>query len=186
MFPLLAKKMTEWLKKKKVYAQWSKPAKFDRNLIVIGAGAAGLVSSYIAAAVKAKVTLVEAHKMGGDCLNYGCVPSKALIKSARMVHHIRHGAQYGLEDIEPEFSFKKVMSRVHKVIRTVEPHDSIERYTKLGVEVLQGYAKVVDPWTVEVQLCGGEKKSLTTRSIIIAAGAQPFVPPLPGIENPAI
>ncbi|MGB3212307.1 MAG: FAD-dependent oxidoreductase [Desulforhopalus sp.] len=183
IFPLLAKKMTELLKKKKVYAGWTKPAKFDRNLVVIGAGAAGLVSSYIAAAVKAKVTLVEAHKMGGDCLNYGCVPSKALIKSAKLVHHMKNGNRYGLEDVDPQFSFKKVMERVQRVINTVEPHDSIERYTGLGVDVLKGYAKVVDPWTVEVQLETGEKKQLTTRSIIIAAGARPFVPPLPGIEE---
>lgn len=183
VFPLLAKKMTEWLKKRKVYAKWSKPAKFDRNLIVIGAGAAGLVSSYIAAAVKAKVTLIEAHKMGGDCLNYGCVPSKALIKSAKLVHHMKNGEHYGVENVDPEFSFKKVMARVHRIISTVAPHDSIERYTSLGVDVLQGYAKVVDPWTVEVQLDSGEKKRLTTRSIIIAAGARPFVPPLPGVED---
>jgi len=183
IFPLLAKKITGWLKKGRVYAKWSKPAKFDRNLIVIGAGAAGLVSSYIAAAVKAKVTLVEAHKMGGDCLNYGCVPSKALIKSAKLVHHMKTGAQYGLKNIDPEFSFKKVMERVHGVISTVEPHDSIERYTELGVDVLKGYGVVVDPWTVEVQLESGEKKRLTTRSIIIAAGAQPSVPHLPGIED---
>ena len=183
IFPLLAKKITEWLKKRKVYAKWSKPAKFDCNLVVIGAGAAGLVSSYIAAAVKAKVTLVEAHKMGGDCLNYGCVPSKALIKSAKMVHHMKNGAHYGLDNVDPEFSFKKVMARVHKVIGAVEPHDSVERYTGLGVDVLKGYARVVDPWTVEVQFDSGEKKQLTTRSIIIAAGARPFVPPLPGIEE---
>ena len=183
VFPLLAKKMTKWLKKRKVYAKWSKPAKFDRNLIVIGAGAAGLVSSYIAAAVKAKVTLIEAHKMGGDCLNYGCVPSKALIKSAKLVHHMKNGEHYGVENVDPEFSFKKVMARVHRIISTVAPHDSIERYTSLGVDVLQGYAKVVDPWTVEVQLDSGEKKRLTTRSIIIAAGARPFVPPLPGVEE---
>ncbi len=183
VFPLLAKKITEWLKKRKVYANWSKPAKFDRNLVVIGAGAAGLVSSYIAAAVKAKVTLVEAHKMGGDCLNYGCVPSKALIKSAKLVHQMKNGDHYGLEKVNPHFSFKKVMQRVHKVISTVAPHDSIERYTDLGVEVLQGYAKVVDPWTVEVQLESGETKRITTRSIIIAAGARPFVPPLPGIKE---
>lgn len=183
VFPLLAKKMTEWLKKRKVYAKWSKPVKFDRNLVVIGAGAAGLVSSYIAAAVKAKVTLIEAHKMGGDCLNYGCVPSKALIKSAKLVHHIKNGEHYGIENVDPEFSFKKVMARVHRIISKIAPHDSIERYTSLGVEVLKGYAKVVDPWTVEVQLDSGEKKRLTTRSIIIAAGARPFVPPLPGIEE---
>ncbi len=183
VFPLLAKKITGWLKKKKVYAAWQRPKSFDRNLIVIGAGAAGLVSSYIAAAVKAKVTLVEAHKMGGDCLNYGCVPSKALIKSAKIVHHMKNGEHYGLDTTEPSFRFQKVMERVHNVIAKVEPHDSVERYTELGVEVLQGYATVVDPWTVEIALNNGEKASLTSRAIIVAAGAEPFVPPLPGIED---
>ncbi len=183
IFPLIAKKITTLLKKKKVYGPWLKPKKFDRNLIVIGAGAAGLVSSYIAAAVKAKVTLVEAHKMGGDCLNYGCVPSKALIKSSKLVHSIKNGNHYGLENNSPEFSFKKVMKRVHDVIATVEPHDSVERYNELGVEVLQGYAKIIDPWTVAVQMNNGETRQLTTRSIILATGASPFVPPLPGIEE---
>lgn len=183
IFPLLAKKITEWIKKRKVYAAWQRPKSFDRNLIVIGAGAAGLVSSYIAAAVKAKVTLVEAHKMGGDCLNYGCVPSKAFIKSAKLVHHMRHGEHYGLESAEPHFNFSKVMGRVHNVIAAVEPHDSVERYTDLGVEVLQGYATLLDPWTVQIQLNDGDKIQLTSRAIIIAAGAEPFVPPLPGIEH---
>lgn len=183
LFPLIAKKMVDFMKKRRVYSSWSRPKKFDRNLIVIGAGAAGLVSAYIGAAVKAKVTLVEAEKMGGDCLNYGCVPSKALIKSARLAHTMRHGEHYGLKSVEPEFSFKKVMRRVHDVIAKVEPHDSVERYTDLGVEVLKGYGKVVDPWTVEVALNGGGTKRLTTRSIIIAAGASPFIPPLPGIEG---
>jgi len=183
IFPLLAKKITEWIKKRKVYASWQRPKSFDRNLIVIGAGAAGLVSSYIAAAVKAKVTLVEAHKMGGDCLNYGCVPSKAFIKSAKIVHHIKNGEHYGLDSTEPKFSFSKVMGRVHRVIAAVEPHDSVERYTDLGVEVLQGYATLVDPWTVEIKLNDGEKIKLTSRAIIIAAGAEPFVPPLEGIEQ---
>ncbi len=183
IFPIIAKKINQWLKKRRVYRKWSKPKKFDRNLVVIGAGAAGLVSSYIAAAVKAKVTLVEVHKMGGDCLNFGCVPSKALIKSAKVLHHMRNAGSYGLEDTRPQFSFRKVMERVQQVIATVQPHDSIERYTGLGVQVLQGYAKVVDPWTVEVALASGAKQILTTRSIIIAAGARPFVPPLPGIED---
>lgn len=183
VFPLFAKKVTEWSKKRKVYTQWKKPATFDRNLVVIGAGAAGLVSSYIAAAVKAKVTLVEAHKMGGDCLNYGCVPSKALIKSAKLVHLMKTGAHYGLENVNADFSFKKVMARVHNIIATVEPHDSIERYTGLGVDVEEGVATIVDPWTVEVKLAAGGTRRLTTRSIIIATGAAPFVPPLPGIEN---
>jgi len=183
IFPILAKKAVQWIKKRRVYARWSKPASFDRNLIVIGAGAAGLVSSYIAAAVKAKVTLVEAHKMGGDCLNYGCVPSKAIIKSAKLAQQMAHADRYGLEKGTPKFSFKAVMARVHAVIREVEPHDSVERYTGLGVEVLQGYARIVDPWTVEITLHDGSIQKLTTRSIIIATGARPFVPPLPGIED---
>lgn len=183
IFPLLAKQLMNFLQRSRVYAKWHRPKQFDRNLIVIGAGAAGLVTSYIAAAVKAKVTLIEAHKMGGDCLNYGCVPSKAIIKSARIAHQMRHGEHYGLENTTPAFSFRKVMARVHDVIRTVEPHDSVERYTELGVEVLEGYARIVDPWTVEVKLNSGEIQRLTTRSIVIATGAQPFVPPLPGLDE---
>lgn len=183
VFPLAAKKIIEGLKKRKVYSTWTKPSRFDRNLIVIGAGAAGLVSSYIGAAVKAKVTLVEAEKMGGDCLNYGCVPSKALIKSAKVANYFKNASHYGLEDGQPVFSFKKVMQRVHAVIAEVEPHDSVERYTSLGVEVVKGYATIIDPWTVEIALQDGGIKCLTTRSIIIAAGASPFVPPLPGIEE---
>ena len=185
IFPLIARKIVEAVQKRKVYARWAavRPKSFDRNLVVIGAGAGGLVTAYIAAAVKAKVTLVEAHKMGGDCLNYGCVPSKALIKSAKLAHQIRHGRHYGLNDAAPAFSFKAVMARVHAVIAAIEPHDSVERYTGLGVEVLQGYAKIVNPWTVEIALNGGGKQTLTTRNIVIAAGAQPFVPPLPGLGD---
>ena len=185
LFPLIARRIVETVQKRKVYARWAsvRPAKFDRNLIVIGAGAGGLVSAYIAAAVKAKVTLVEAHKMGGDCLNYGCVPSKALIKSATLAHQMRHGANYGLSDTTPTFSFKTVMQRIHDVIAAIEPHDSVERYTGLGVEVLQGYARLVNPWTVEVALNGGGTQRLTARSIVIAAGARPFVPPLPGLDD---
>ncbi|MBX9817420.1 MAG: FAD-dependent oxidoreductase, partial [Burkholderiaceae bacterium] len=159
-------------------------------LIVIGAGAGGLVSAYIAAAVKAKVTLVEAHNMGGDCLNYGCVPSKALIKSAKLAHQMQHGERYGLHSSlrtkdggQPLFSFKTVMQRIHDVIAAIEPHDSVERYTGLGVEVLQGYAKIVNPWTVEIALNDGGTQTLTTRNIVIAAGARPFVPPLPGLDE---
>jgi pyruvate/2-oxoglutarate dehydrogenase complex dihydrolipoamide dehydrogenase (E3) component/uncharacterized membrane protein YdjX (TVP38/TMEM64 family) len=185
IFPLIARKIVEFVKKRKVYARWAgvKPQSFDRNLIVIGAGAGGLVSAYIAAAVKAKVTLIEAHKMGGDCLNYGCVPSKALIKSAKLASQMRHGEKYGLSDTTPTFSFKTVMQRIHDVIRAIEPHDSVERYTSLGVEVLQGYAKLVNPWTVEIALNDGGKQTLTARSIVIAAGARPFVPPLPGLDD---
>lgn len=183
IFPLIAKKVTDKIKARKVYAQWNKPAKFDRNMVVIGAGAAGLVSSYIAAAVKAKVTLIEAHKMGGDCLNFGCVPSKALIKSAKLAHQMRHAENYGLHATTPTFSFKAVMARVHEIIKAIEPHDSVERYTGLGVDVIQGYAKIIDPWTVEVKHSSGETSRLTARSIVIAAGAEPVVPPLPGIET---
>src|SRR3990167_646069 len=185
LFPLIARKVIEAVQKRKVYAKWAsvRPQRFDRNLIVIGAGAGGLVSAYIAAAVKAKVTLVEAHKMGGDCLNYGCVPSKALIKSAKLAHQMRHGSNYGLSDTTPTFSFKAVMQRIHDVIAAIEPHDSVERYTGLGVEVLQGYARLVNPWTVEVALNGGGTQRLNARSIVIAAGARPFVQPLPGLDE---
>jgi pyruvate/2-oxoglutarate dehydrogenase complex dihydrolipoamide dehydrogenase (E3) component/uncharacterized membrane protein YdjX (TVP38/TMEM64 family) len=185
IFPLIARRIVAAVQKRKVYARWAsvRPKTFDRNLIVIGGGAAGLVSAYIAAAVKAKVTLIEAHKMGGDCLNYGCVPSKALIKSAKLAHQIRHGAKYGLSDTAPSFSFKAVMQRVHDVIKAIEPHDSVARYTGLGVEVLQGYGKLVNPWTVEVTLNDGQVQRLTARSIVIAAGARPIVPPLPGLDD---
>ena len=185
VFPLIARRIVAAVHKRKVYARWAnqRPKTFDRNLIVIGGGAGGLVSAYIAAAVKAKVTLIEAHKMGGDCLNYGCVPSKALIKSAKLAHQMRHASKYGLSDATPSFSFKTVMQRVHDVIAAIEPHDSIERYTGLGVEVLQGYGKLVNPWTVEIALNGGGTQRLTARAIVIAAGARPFVPPLPGLDD---
>lgn len=185
LFPLITKKILDIFKKNKIYAKWNhlKPKKFDRNVVVIGAGAAGLVTSYIAAAVKAKVTLVEAHKMGGDCLNYGCVPSKALIKSAKLAQQIRQADHYGLKATQPEFSFRQVMARVNEIVKKIEPHDSVERYTELGVEVLQGYGRVINPWTVEIKDEHGVTQTLTTRSIVIAAGAQPFVPPLPGLDE---
>ena len=192
VFPWLAKKAVGWHHRSRVYARWQRPKAFDRNLIVIGGGAAGLVTAYIGAAVKAKVTLIEAHKMGGDCLNYGCVPSKALIKSAKVAHQMRHAHRYGLTaaggptsspEVTPQFSFKQVMQRVNDVVRAIEPHDSIERYTQLGVDVVQGHARLVDPWTVEIQLNGGSTRRLSARSIVIAAGARPFVPPLPGLDE---
>lgn len=182
-FPWLAKATIGWIKRRRVYARWQRPSRFDRNLIVIGAGAAGLVTSYIAAAVKAKVTLIESHKMGGDCLNYGCVPSKALIRSAKAAHQMRHAVQLGLESTTPSFSFKRVMARVHDVIAAVAPHDSGERYTQLGVEVRQGHAILIDPWTVEITDQNGKTERLSARSIVLATGARPFVPPLPGLES---
>lgn len=182
-FPLIAKSIIFSINKRRVYAKWTKPKQFDRNMVVIGGGAAGLVSSYIAATVRAKVTLIETHKMGGDCLNYGCVPSKAIIKSAKIAEQFRHAEHYGLDNHNPTFSFKKVMQRVHGVVAQVEPHDSIERYTGLGVEVKTGYATIIDPWTVEIKTQDGATERLTTRSIIIATGARPFVPPLPGLKK---
>lgn len=161
----------------------ARPAKFDRNLVVVGAGSAGLVSAYIAAGARARVTLVEAHKLGGDCLNFGCVPSKALIKSAKVAHQMRHADRYGLQAVEPQVPFAAVMERVHAVIAEVAPHDSVERYTALGVEVLQGFARLLDPWTVQIDLNNGETRRLTTRAVIIATGARPFVPPIPGLED---
>jgi pyruvate/2-oxoglutarate dehydrogenase complex dihydrolipoamide dehydrogenase (E3) component/uncharacterized membrane protein YdjX (TVP38/TMEM64 family) len=182
VFPLLAKKIVDAIKARRVYAKWPRPARFDRNLVVIGAGSAGLVSAYIAAAVKAKVTLVEKYRMGGDCLNTGCVPSKALIRSAKLLSHMQRAKEFGIDKASAEFEFAEVMARVQRVITRVAPHDSIERYTGLGVEVLEGTAKITSPWTVAVATRNGTR-TLTTRSIVIAAGAQPFVPTIPGIDD---
>jgi pyruvate/2-oxoglutarate dehydrogenase complex dihydrolipoamide dehydrogenase (E3) component/uncharacterized membrane protein YdjX (TVP38/TMEM64 family) len=183
IFPLVAKKVVDALKARKVYARWAgqRPRSFDRNVVVIGAGSAGLVSAYIAAAVKSKVTLVEKHRMGGDCLNTGCVPSKALIRSAKLLSHIRRAREFGLRSASADFDFADVMERVQRVIKTVEPHDSVERYTSLGVECLAGSARITSPWSVDVTLESGDKRTLTTRSIVIAAGARPFIPPIPGL-----
>ncbi|MBI2318471.1 MAG: FAD-dependent oxidoreductase, partial [Betaproteobacteria bacterium] len=183
VFPLAAKKIVDVFKARRVYAGWRKPRRFDRNLVVIGAGSAGLVASYIAAAVKARVTLVEKHRMGGDCLNTGCVPSKALIKTARVLAQFRRARDYGLKSATVEFDFAEVMERVQRVVKTVEPHDSAARYTELGVECLHGEAKIVSPWEVEVRLESGATQRLTTRAIVIAAGARPFVPPIPGLDE---
>jgi pyruvate/2-oxoglutarate dehydrogenase complex dihydrolipoamide dehydrogenase (E3) component/uncharacterized membrane protein YdjX (TVP38/TMEM64 family) len=183
IFPLVAKKVLDWLQARKVYARWPKPARFDRNLVVIGAGSAGLVAAYIGAALKARVTLVEKHRMGGDCLNFGCVPSKALIRSAKFLSHVRRAREWGIRSASVDFEFKDVMDRVHRVIRTVAPHDSAERYTALGVDVIQGEAKITSPWTVEIARHDGAKQTLATRAIVIAAGGAPFVPPIPGIRE---
>jgi dihydrolipoamide dehydrogenase len=182
VFPLIAKRVLDAVRARRVYARWPRPPRFDRNLVVIGAGSAGLVSAYIAAAVKAKVTLVEKHRMGGDCLNTGCVPSKALIKSARLLAQIKRSEEFGIRSASAEFDFADVMERVQRVVKAIEPHDSVERYTGLGVECIEGEAKITSPWTVEVKSAGGAR-TLTTRAIVIAAGATPFVPPIPGIEQ---
>jgi dihydrolipoamide dehydrogenase len=183
LFPLIARRILSSLKARKVYAKWAKPARFDRNVVVIGAGSAGLVTSYIAAAVKAKVTLVERHRMGGDCLNTGCVPSKALIRSAKFLSHVKRSAEFGVRSASADFDFAEVMERVQSVVKAIEPHDSVERYAGLGVEVIAGTARIRDPWTVEIAKEDGTRTQLTARSIVIAAGARPFVPPIPGLAE---
>jgi pyruvate/2-oxoglutarate dehydrogenase complex dihydrolipoamide dehydrogenase (E3) component/uncharacterized membrane protein YdjX (TVP38/TMEM64 family) len=185
IFPLVAKKVIDMAKARKVYARWAhlRPAKFDNNVVVIGAGSGGLVSAYIAAAVKARVTLVEKHKMGGDCLNFGCVPSKGLIRSAKFLSHVKRAPEFGVRDVQARFDFADVMRRVQSVVAAIEPHDSAERYAGLGVDVLAGSARITSPWTVEVALAGGGTRTVTTRAIVIAAGARPLVPPIPGLAD---
>ncbi len=183
VFPLLASRAVRAWQRRRVYARFPRPRRFDRNLVVIGAGAAGLVSAYIAATVRAKVTLVETARMGGDCLNTGCVPSKALIHAARLAHARRGAERAGISAAAPTVDFPRVMARVREVIRRIEPHDSVERYTSLGVEVLSGHARLLDPWTVEIRDVQGELQRISTRSIVIATGAEPVVPDLPGIAG---
>jgi pyruvate/2-oxoglutarate dehydrogenase complex dihydrolipoamide dehydrogenase (E3) component/uncharacterized membrane protein YdjX (TVP38/TMEM64 family) len=178
IFPLAAKKILALFQARKVYAGHTKPKKFDYNLVVIGGGSAGLVSSYIAAAVKSKVALIEKHKMGGDCLNTGCVPSKALIRSAKILSYAKRAEEFGLETVDLKADFATIMERVQQKIAQVEPHDSVERYTSLGVDVIEGSARICSPWSVEVN-----GKTITTRSIIIATGAAPFVPPIKGLDQ---
>lgn len=176
LFPLIARQLERRLKQRRVYRRWSRPRHFDCNLVVIGAGAAGLVSAYIAAAVRAKVTMIEKHRMGGDCLNYGCVPSKALIRSARVLSLTRRASEFGLTSAGVSADFAAVMQRVQRVVGAVAPHDSVERYASMGVDVRHGNARITSPWSVEV-----EGQTITTRAIVIAAGAEPFVPPIPGL-----
>ena len=183
VFPLLARKLVDGVKARRVYAGFKRPASFDRNLVVIGGGSAGLVTAYIAAAVKAKVTLVEKHRLGGDCLNTGCVPSKALIRTAKFLSHVKRAKEFGVRSAQADVDFAEVMQRVHGVIQAIEPHDSVERYTGLGVDVVQGAARIVSPWEVEITRADGSVQRLTTRAIVVAAGARPFVPRIPGIEQ---
>ncbi|MEM7018492.1 MAG: FAD-dependent oxidoreductase [Pseudomonadota bacterium] len=178
IFPLIAKKIVDFIKSRQVMKKYPKPKKFDTNMVVIGAGSAGLIAALIAATVKAKVTLIERHKMGGDCLNTGCVPSKALIRSAKFLSHIRRSKEFGFHTANADFDFADVMERVQGVIKAIEPNDSVERYTSLGVDCETGDAKILSPYSVEVN-----GKTITTKNIVIAAGARPFVPPVPGIED---
>ncbi|MEJ2693950.1 MAG: FAD-dependent oxidoreductase, partial [Candidatus Thiodiazotropha sp.] len=176
--PLLAKRLLNLLQNRKALAGWNRPDTFDRNLVVIGAGSAGLVSAYIAAAVRAEVSLIEKHRMGGDCLNTGCVPSKALIRSARILSQCRRAQEWGFDKIEVTFDFAQVMERVARVVKQVEPHDSVKRYTGLGVDVIEGEAKITSPYSVEV-----DNIELRARNIVVATGARPFVPPIPGLDS---
>ena len=182
IFPLIAKKAVAFVKARRVYARWPRPARFDRNLVVIGAGSAGLVSAYIAATVKAKVTLVEKSRMGGDCLNTGCVPSKALIRTTRFLSDVSRARSLGIRAASADLDFAEVMERVQRVVRTVAPHDSIERYRELGVDVVIGAARITSPWTVEIATEQGTR-TLSTRAIVIATGGRPAVPGVPGIEE---
>jgi pyruvate/2-oxoglutarate dehydrogenase complex dihydrolipoamide dehydrogenase (E3) component/uncharacterized membrane protein YdjX (TVP38/TMEM64 family) len=182
VFPIIAKLILNFIKQKRVYKGWKKPKTFDRNLVVIGAGSAGLVTAYIAAAVKSSVTLVEKHKMGGDCLNTGCVPSKSLLHASKLAHTHKVSANAGVNYPAPEVDFKAVMNQVHSVIKTIEPHDSVERYESLGVKVVTGSATIVSPWQVDIQTADGVQ-SLTTKNIVIATGASAFVPPIPGLKD---
>ncbi len=178
IFPLAAKKLVSLIKARKVLRQYKKPKTFDYNLVAIGAGSAGLVTTYIGAAVKAKVALIEKHRMGGDCLNTGCVPSKALIRSAKFLSHVKRAKEFGIKSATVDFEFADIMERVQTIIRKVEPHDSIERYTELGVDCVQGEARITSPYTVEVN-----GQTLTTRNIVIGTGGSPFVPAIEGIEK---
>jgi pyruvate/2-oxoglutarate dehydrogenase complex dihydrolipoamide dehydrogenase (E3) component/uncharacterized membrane protein YdjX (TVP38/TMEM64 family) len=185
LFPLLARRALDAIKVRRVYAGWPRPKKFDYNLVVIGAGSAGLVSAYIGAATRARVALIERHRMGGDCLNTGCVPSKALIRAARLESQIARARQFGIS-ATGRVDFAQVMERVAQVVRAVEPHDSVQRYTALGVECVHGNARVTSPWTVEVDVADEGKlgrRTLTTRAIVIATGAHAFVPPIPGLRQ---
>lgn len=183
VFPLVARKASAILKARKAYARWPRPRKFDRNLVVIGAGSAGLVTAYIAAAVRAKVTLIEKDAMGGDCLNTGCVPSKALIRSARMAADVQRAGEFGIRTGPAEVDFAAAMERVQRVIEAIGPHDSVERYTGLGVDVASGTARITSPWEVQITHNDGHLETLSTRSIVIATGGRPFIPPIAGLEQ---
>lgn len=178
LFPLIAKAILNYIKNRKVYRNFKKPKQYDYNMIAIGAGSAGLVTSYIGSAVNAKVAIIEKHKMGGDCLNTGCVPSKAIIKTATFVHSLKNSQKYGIKSAQCDFDFQDIMKRVSRVIKKIEPHDSIDRYTKLGVDCIKGEAKIITPWEIEI-----DGKRITTKNITIATGASPFVPPISGIRD---
>ncbi len=178
LFPLLARWLLGALQRRRALGAYRRPRSFDTNLVVIGAGSAGLVASLIAATVRARVTLIERERMGGDCLNTGCVPSKALIRSARMADYARRGGEFGLEPVPVEVDFSRVMARVRSVIAAIEPHDSVERFTQLGVDCVKGEARILSPWEVAV-----DGRTIAARNIVIATGSRPRVPPIPGLDQ---
>lgn len=180
VLPLLSRWVIGALKAKRHLRKFKRPKHFEFNMVVIGAGSAGLVSAYIASAVKAKVALIERHKMGGDCLNTGCVPSKALIRSAKILNYFKRANDFGFDSMPAKFEFSKIMERVQKVVKDIEPHDSVERYSGLGVECIKGEARIRSPYEVEVN-----GKVLTTKNIVVATGASPFLPPIPGLHEAA-
>jgi len=178
LFPLLARLVVNSIKRNRILRPFKKPEHFDANVVVLGGGSAGLVASLIVAGAKARVVLIEKHKMGGDCLNTGCVPSKSLIRSGRISSYLRRASEYGLRNVSGEVDFPAVMERVQGVIKAIEPHDSVERFTSLGVDCEIGEAKILNPFQVEVN-----GRVINTRSIIIATGARPLVPPIPGLDQ---
>ncbi len=178
VLPWLARGLLGLLRPARAPVSFKRPTRFDANVVVIGAGSAGLVSSIIAAGAKAKVVLIERHRMGGDCLNTGCVPSKALIRSARIADYLKRATEFGIDGATGQVNFARIMARVQAVIARIEPHDSVERFTSLGVECVAGEAVITSPWSVQV----GER-TITTRAIVVATGARPFVPPIPGLDQ---
>lgn len=176
--PWVGKAVVALVRRNRLAKAWKKPEHFDTNLVVIGAGSGGLVASIVAAGAQASVTLIEKHKMGGDCLNTGCVPSKTLIASAKVAETIRQAEGFGIRDATGSVDFAAVMDRVQQVIKTIEPHDSVERFTSLGVDCVQGEAFIRSPWSVEV-----DGRTINTRAIIVATGARPLIPEVPGLDQ---
>jgi pyruvate/2-oxoglutarate dehydrogenase complex dihydrolipoamide dehydrogenase (E3) component/uncharacterized membrane protein YdjX (TVP38/TMEM64 family) len=178
VFPWAAKRLLEAGRRRRVLRGYPKPPVFDANLIVIGAGSGGLVAAYLGAALKARTVLIERDRMGGDCLNTGCVPSKTMLHSARIAALMRRGSEFGLACVAPEVDFSSVMARVRKAIATIEPHDSVARYSSLGVECIAGQARLLSPYEVEVA-----GRRITAPNIILATGGKPRIPDLPGLAK---
>lgn len=178
ILPYVLRAVVNYYLKKKLYRHYKKPRAFDYNLIIIGGGSAGLVTTFIARILKAKVAIIEKEKMGGDCLNTGCVPSKSLIKIAKIISYGKTPSSWGLKNINIDFSFEDIMNKIHSIIKEIEPHDSIVRYTQLGAECFLGQAQILSPWEVQI----GEK-IISAKYLVIATGARPIIPQIPGIES---